>query len=282
MDTQTYEATKQWRVNIHKMISTDFMNGYYTYESKRIDIPSTLVESCINHTVKYSLNELNILFDLQKFKQFEDGAKIRVRKLECMDLALYYKNEGFNPVLLNMASASKPGGGYKSGAGAQEESLFRRTCLHLCLQDKFYPLEPTSGLYTPNVCVIANNENQKYAYYDNPRTMNIISMAAYNNNFTNKVKFELSDQQIQLLTYEKIDTIFKMAIVNSHDVIILSAFGCGAFKNNPETVATIFKYVIKTNNYDKYFKHIIFAIIDDYNAKVHGGNYKIFKDILES
>ena len=70
MDTQAYEATKQWRVNIHKMISTDFMNGYYTYESKRIDIPSTLVESCINHTVKYSLDELNKLFDLQKSIQF--------------------------------------------------------------------------------------------------------------------------------------------------------------------------------------------------------------------
>ena len=61
------------------------------------------------------------------------------------------------------------------------------------------------------------------------------------------------------------------------DTLILSAFGCGAFKNDPEYIAKTFKNIISTTPYS--YKKIIFAIYDDANAS-EKGNYKTFKRIL--
>lgn len=47
--------------------------------------------------------------------------KVVVIEGDCLSTALLLKNRfGTNPVVLNMASMSHPGGGYRGGAGAQE------------------------------------------------------------------------------------------------------------------------------------------------------------------
>ncbi|CAF5223448.1 unnamed protein product, partial [Rotaria magnacalcarata] len=73
-----------------------------------------------------------------------------------------------------------------------------------------------------------------------------------------------------------------MAYHHQHDCLILSALGCGAFKNPPTHVASIFKSVIQ--QYAGYFKTIHFAIVDDHNTgNQHNpdGNYLPFKRILD-
>ena len=135
-----------------------------------------------------------------------------------------------------------------------------------------YPLDIYEGIYSPNVVIISQNESMHYKRYSKLKTMSIITMAAYNNNKPN-----VSQETINKLMYKKIDMIFKMAIYNSHDTIILSAFGCGAFNNDPKIIAGIFKKVIDYNYYRIYFKYIIFAIIDDFNSH---GNYTSFKNIF--
>jgi uncharacterized protein (TIGR02452 family) len=258
-----YNEIRKWRVNIHEKLSDDFNNESYIYENKKINIDKLSILNCINKTIKYSY------FDL-KIPPINYDGKIKIINDDCLDLALSLKD--CNPVLLNMANTNNPGGGYKHGAGAQEEQLFRRSCLHLCLKREYYPLQLLEGLYSPDVVVISNNESTKYSRYLEPKTISIITMAAYNNK-----RPDISQDYIDNLMYEKIDMIFKIAIKNSHDVIILSAFGCGAFNNDPQIIANIFKFVIEKNNYCKYFKYILFAIIDDYNSK---GNYKIFNKVF--
>jgi uncharacterized protein (TIGR02452 family) len=216
------------------------------------------------------------LFSCHYIISKKKGFIIVVNK-ECLDLALEFKEKNFNPFLLNMASEISPGGGYKVGSAAQEESLFRRTCLYLALDRSYYPLDNYSGLYTPDVVVISENEVNNYKYYLTPKTMSIITLAAIN-----LKKYKLSHNKIINITTKKIETIFKIAILNNHDSIILSAFGCGAYENDPTLIANIFKDVIYNNNYKSYFKHICFAIIGDNNSEKHGGNLKIFKNILES
>ena len=49
--------------------------------------------------------------------------------------------------------------------------------------------------------------------------------------------------------------------------IILGAFGCGVFKNNPYTVAQIFNELLKKEGFEKYFEHITFAIYDKSRTK---------------
>jgi hypothetical protein len=74
---------------------------------------------------------------------------------------------------------------------------------------------------------------------------------------------------------KKIINLFQICLNNNCDILILSALGCGAFKNPPSHISLIFLETIKTI-FDGYFKKIIFAIYDDSNSV--GSNFKIFEN----
>jgi uncharacterized protein (TIGR02452 family) len=66
-----------------------------------------------------------------------------------------------------------------------------------------------------------------------------------------------------------------VAAKNNQKNIILGAYGCGVFKNNPKDVAEYFKVVLKEEGYEKLFEKIVFAIYDKDNDKKD-----IFKKII--
>src|SRR5581483_11338686 len=88
------------------------------------------------------LDPESLMSEIAKSKLYNDGTiitrplisqnqnpTIQVIDGDCLSHALRLKKEGYNPVVLNMANAEVPGGGYLYGSGAQEENLFRRTNL---------------------------------------------------------------------------------------------------------------------------------------------------------
>jgi uncharacterized protein (TIGR02452 family) len=62
-----------------------------------------------------------------------------------------------------------------------------------------------------------------------------------------------------------------------NDVVVLGAFGCGAFGNDPKDVAQWYKKLL-SGKYKGYFKKVVFAIIGDQNDT--SGNYKVFVDVF--
>jgi uncharacterized protein (TIGR02452 family) len=74
-----------------------------------------------------------------------------------------------------------------------------------------------------------------------------------------------------------VNLIVNSAAKNDCDIIILGAWGCGAFKNEPEIVADIFKTVLKEKRY--LFNKVIFAVINDRNSV--GNNFEIFKKAFD-
>lgn len=66
--------------------------------------------------------------------------------------------------------------------------------------------------------------------------------------------------------YRKIHAIFAVSLLYGHDTVVLGPLGCGAYRNPPEHVAQIFQHVIQ--EYYGCFKRIVFAIIDDHNARL--------------
>jgi uncharacterized protein (TIGR02452 family) len=180
------------------------------------------------------------------------------------------ENLKLNPVVLNMASFAYPGGGYKNGAAAQEESLFRRSCLHLCLDGsnnrnkQLYPIsmDKNSAIYTNNVIIVRDNESNNYSYYRyDYKKMSVISCPAYR---CDKILSPKEyDKKIYGIMYKKLDMILRLAYYNGHDSVVLGAFGCGAYHNPSEKIAKICKKLC-----DKYaycFKMISFAIMTDKN-----------------
>lgn len=185
--------------------------------------------------------------------------------------------------VLNFANPHNPGGGVHNGATAQEECLCRSSNLYSCISDENVYEE--YYLYNRN---IANNFFSNRLIYtkdvtvfkddsDIPQIMpkmewfkvDVITCAAP---YIAKRKYT-NYTALKELFKGRIKNIFEAAIDNGVEVIILGAFGCGAFKNPPKIVAKAFHEVIDENNYSKYFKKIVFAIKSNYSSN---SNYYAF------
>ena len=108
-----------------------------------------------------------------------------------------------------------------------------------------------------------------------PVELDVVTVASINLNeieegFENTLEY-------RTIMMNKMLLMLSLASENGCDNLILGAWGCGVFHNNPTIVAQMFKEVI-TNNYFN-IKNIIFAIINDHNST--DDNYNIFKNILE-
>ena len=87
-------------------------------------------------------------------------AKVQVVQQDMLEEAVRL-SKCYSVAVLNMASPWKPGGGVFSGAGAQEETIFRRTNLASYLHQKFYPLEEKC-LVSHGVLVLRGSEQRGY------------------------------------------------------------------------------------------------------------------------
>jgi uncharacterized protein (TIGR02452 family) len=91
------------------------------------------------------------------------------------------------------------------------------------------------------------------------------------------------------LTKKKLELIFLIGIANKYDSLVLSAIGCGAFKNPPEDIVCIFNELL--SKYKNFFKLITFATIPNSGMKGRyitneqnnrACNYIFFKDNILS
>ena len=62
------------------------------------------------------------------------------------------------------------------------------------------------------------------------------------------------------LTY-RIDKILDIAVKSGHDGIVLGAFGCGVYANDPNMISNIFADLLATKYYGR-FKRIKFAVLE--------------------
>ena len=233
----------------------------------------------------------------QKKDIYKDAAKVIVSGKRTYEAAAAYKEN--HVAVHNFASASNPGGGVVNGASAQEESHCRCSGLYFCLNspimwDGFYkphrdahdPIHNDDIIYTPGVTVFKTdtaspqlmNESE---WYD----VDVITCAApnllnqpsnrYNNGDGNK-QVVMKDKDLLALHEKKLRRILEVVLSEGCDTVILGAFGCGAFQNNPEVVALANKNVIK--DYLHAFKNIEFAV---YCSPRDDRNFKIFERVLK-
>ncbi|CAF0770616.1 unnamed protein product [Rotaria sordida] len=272
-------------------------NSFYRLpDNTRIELDNDTMAHAAQNTKMYSNN---YEYDTNRQQRsYDQIVKIFVVNEDCLDTVIYFKEKypNCNPIVLNMAAANCPGGGWRNGCGAQEENLHRRTNLFQCLEDSYnqlegkrnwhYPIPEFGGIYSPHVSVFRGSESDGYPFFSHgPQYVSFIACAAYSHPYISRNKdgqMELNDRDVINNTVKKMETIFKIALENEHDTIILSAFGCGAFRNPPRHIAKLFHTVI-SKKYSYSFKYIIFAIMDDHNSmKNHNsnGNIQPFADIF--
>lgn len=227
----------------------------------------------------------------------EGGTKVMVEGNDCLVAAERLVKEGYNPVLLNFASAGHPGGGVETGARAQEETICRRSTLTRSIytfDPKYayrygYPLQlgdhypiifDFSAIYSPNVTVF--REGIDCLFMEEPYDVAVVTCAALNLNGKYPIKLTHDGHMPQKaidITRNKIRTVFRIGLMYGHDSLVLGAFGCGAFKNPPAEIAKLFHEVMEEPEFKNKYRLITFSIIDDHNA--NNANLAAFKNEFE-
>ena len=231
----------------------------------------------------------------------EGGTTVMVELNDCLKAAERLVSEGYNPALLNFASAGYPGGGVTTGARAQEETICRRSTLTRSIfsfdagyasmfnyahrAGNNYPLiRPLdfSAVYSPAVTVF-REAGPDYTLMEYPFQIGVITNAALN--FRSRYGFHLTDdghmpEQAKTITRNKIRTIFRIGLMHGHDSLVLGAWGCGAFRNPPREMAQLFKEVMEEDEFKDRFRLITFAIFSDHND--FNGNLRSFQDVFKA
>ena len=231
-------------------------------------------------------------FDINDIGTLYPSTQIGCLNIDCVDLAEHLIANGYNPAILNLASAGRPGGGYDHGMRAQEESLCQASNLSLslyqfadrsklkCVRDSGvpsrtigYPLDTNfGGIYTPNVTFFRNNKSKFYTFREKPFRCDVITVAALSFNGRNDYAraFELNyrapdggfNSAGTEVMLNKIRTIFRLGVEHGKDSLILGAFGCGVYKLPAADVAKLFRVVMEEPEFKNKFRLLVFAILE--------------------
>jgi uncharacterized protein (TIGR02452 family) len=170
---------------------------------------------------------------------------------------------GHHPVALNFASATHPGGGFLSGALAQEEYLARSSGLYACLvQNPMYafhrarhdPLYSDYVIYSPEVPVFRADDG---TLLETPYTVGMITSPAVNAGALHPGR----QAEIRPAMWPRILKVLSAGVLHGHDSIVLGAWGCGAFGNDSSEIAQLFQMALE-ENFKGAYNQVIFAILD--------------------
>ena len=225
--------------------------------------------------------------------RFDEVAKVVVSSKRTFEAAVAYAGR-MRTCAHNFASATNPGGGVVNGSSAQEESLCRCSTLYFNLNvremwDGFYtphreahdPLHNDDLIYTPGVVVFKSDTAYPRTLAKAEwKTLDVITCAAPNlrerpsnrmNSGDGDERVEISSQDLQTLHERRLRRILDVTAANGAEAIVLGAFGCGAFRNDPKVVAAAAKAVVA--DYLHAFRAIEFAV---YCRPGDSANYDAF------
>ncbi|MFD7572669.1 TIGR02452 family protein [Streptomyces sp. NPDC059810] len=171
--------------------------------------------------------------------------------------------------VLNFASARNPGGGYLNGAQAQEEALCRSSALYATLlrAPAYYAhhREDRDVLYTdrvihsPRVPVFRDDRGALLA---EPFTVGFLTSPAPNAGVVRRRTPALVDRLPGALA-SRAERVLETAAAAGYRRLVLGAWGCGVFQNDPEQVAGAFKALLTGDGrFAGHFEEIVFAVLD--------------------
>ena len=173
--------------------------------------------------------------------------------------------------VLNFASFKNPGGGFLRGAMAQEEALCHVSTLYPCIEsasDYYYynnrnlnkGLYLNRAIYSPNIV---------FEYDGRIRSADVITCASPNNFRWSKV----SKDDMKDAVNSRVRFMYSVVADRCIDVLIVGAWGCGVFHQDPHVVSKAFIIHAKHSG----VKKIIMAVPERNSV-----NYKAFDTSMDS
>lgn len=215
--------------------------------------------------------------DVPSVPFYDDACKTAVFQCDSLEAAILLENTNEKDIMiLNFASYKHPGGMFLKGSMAQEEALCHESILFDVLkvfQDKYYninkkrlnrSLYTDRALFSKDILFIRDKKQHEFS---------VLTCAAPN--YGSAMKYShISRQENHEALKQRIDFIFRIAIHQHVSSLVLGAWGCGVFGQNPEEVASLFMYFAE--KYRFYFKNIVFAVPQSNS----NANYDAFLDTV--
>ncbi len=172
--------------------------------------------------------------------------------------------ENKNIVLLNFASGRNAGGGFLRGSKAQEEDLCRCSGLYRCLAKgpNYYAYNrkyknytySDNTIYTPNVPWFRKTSKEE------PNDLFIASVITSPAPNASRCKDKTEMGEIENILRQRAGIILAIAQEHGHKNLLLGAWGCGIFANDPVLVADIFGTWLESPRFNDAFDHVTFAV----------------------
>ncbi|KAH0587128.1 hypothetical protein H2248_005944 [Termitomyces sp. 'cryptogamus'] len=179
--------------------------------------------------------------------------------------------------ILNFASAKKPGGGFLTGAQAQEESIARASTLYPTLMtsqaQNFYTLHnrnPKGGyyshamIYSPGVIVFRDDGDE----WLEPITVDVVTSPAVNagvlrKSLWGKASPQATEERIEKVMKERMGRILFLFEQQGAKHIVLGSFGTGVFQNDVTTIARLWAELLTAPNarFKNCFTRVVFGIL---------------------
>jgi uncharacterized protein (TIGR02452 family) len=240
---------------------------YYINEhNEKINIENEL-EICKKETVLFSSEQLSEMITNELVKA---NFETKFETWNCSSLKAILKlseEENQEKIMcLNFASAKNPGGGFINGAEAQEESLARTSALyetqlqawdyytvHRAMESCFYT---DMMIYSPKVPVFRKDKGE---LLPKPVLCNFITSPAVNAGVVKRQEPERAHEIYGAMDV-RMDKMFALALSQGNETLILGAWGCGVFKNDPKEIAELFSKYLH-GKYKNKFKRVVFVIL---------------------
>jgi len=174
---------------------------------------------------------------------------------------------------LNFASAKNPGGGFLNGSQAQEESLARSSALHaslLCAWEFYERHRASPSLLYSDAMILSPGcpifRDDAGTLLEEPHLATFITSAAPNAGAAaNNRPEELA--QIPEVFERRCEYVLALAASQGYKNLVLGAWGCGVFRNDPEIVARAFATHLRGGAWVGRFDHVVFSVLDSSAAQ---------------
>jgi len=178
-----------------------------------------------------------------------------------------FAKRGIVPMVLNFASAKNPGGGFLNGARAQEESLARGSSLYATIErSPMYAFHRQQGdaLYTswmihsPDVPVFRDDDTG--ALLEEPYACAFLTSAAPNAGVVLQRDYSRRDE-VERVMRARVHRALAVMAHHGHRHLVLGAWGCGVFANDPNVVADELARALD-GPFAGVFEEVVFAVLD--------------------
>lgn len=260
--------------------------GVYFVEDREVTLPAGLEQ--IKEVKLYTPEQITYLSASVLPERKTESARIVLRNQDTLEAAFdlhQHRRVDEKPVLvLNFANPHRPGGGIRAKPGTQEEHLCVKTTLLCSLETEeawpFYQTNLDCGtqaqtdmiLYSPNTVVIRNPD---LSLREDPFPIAVMTASAP---IASRMEPEELPKLEEILR-NRIYGMIRTAAEEGYTRLVLGAWGCGNFGNDPDLVARLFQQILREQDPSaetglaSCFEEIIMAVFDPSIEQIRYQNF---------